>query len=127
MIKQLKYPTLVLLGVNLLVGLPLILLGKTEAASFNGILTILQTIVWLIIIQILGIGAKLKVNAASLAFGGLISLKFFFSLSIFLFMFQLGYFHSKLHIGLFLLSYVIYTPCIYTHGNRLIKENDVVA
>jgi hypothetical protein len=108
---------------NILVVLPLKLfyshqplLLKTALASI-----VLFTIVWILAFQLIYIGKLKKMDGIALALGGVIAIKFFGSMIVFLFLFFMGLLSSKLAIGIFLLIYAAYAVLIAVFGRKQIE------
>lgn len=109
---------------NFLITLPIKLFYPQDSVSFKTALIsiVLFSVVWLIVLKIIYIGKNRKMDGIALALGGVIGVKFFGSMVIFLFMFFMGLLSTKVSIAIFLLVYAVYALLIAIYGNRLVKD-----
>jgi hypothetical protein len=104
---------------NVLVSLPLkFVLQLHEPFKVALVSSLLFSIAWLVIYQIIFIGKLRKIDEISLALGATIGVKFFFTLTIFMILYVAGMFADKISIGIFLVCYVYYTVATAYFSNK---------
>lgn len=84
---------------------------------------LLFSIVWLIVFQIVYIGKARKVDGIALALGGVIGVKFFGSLTVFLTMYFMKLLAEKPEIFVFLAVYALYAVLIAYFGIKQVSDD----
>jgi hypothetical protein len=114
---------LIFAAYNLLVTLPLkFLTDDQDVFKTSFTCSVLFTLAWFVIYQIIFIGRKRNVDGIALTLGATIGVKFFFTGIIFGLLFFKGVFDNKVNIAVFLASYAIYTIAIAYFSNRQMNE-----
>lgn len=110
---------------NLLTTIPALYLFPQYAylSKVSLVSILLFSIVWFILLQIVYIGKARNVDGIALALGGVIGVKFFGSLTVFLTMYFMKLLSGKPEIIMFLTVYAMYAVLIAYFGTKQVLND----